>query len=65
MIGIAFLWYIIKYFVRKLDSFSLEVDEIMKGNYSFNMVDYDQGVLSRLNFQFRQMSKKLEMWCDV
>ncbi|UVE41636.1 hypothetical protein KTC92_03930 [Clostridium sp. CM027] len=59
------MWYIIKYFVRKLDSFSLEVDEIMKGNYSFNMVDYDQGVLSRLNFQFRQMSKKLEMWCDV
>ena len=60
MIVIALLWYIIKYFVRKLDSFSLAVDEIMKDNYSFDMKDYDQGILSRLNFQFKQMSKKLE-----
>lgn len=60
VIGVAFLWYIIKYFVRKLDSFSLAVDEIMKDNYAFGMNDYDQGILSRLNFQFKQMSKKLE-----
>ncbi|MGH4124062.1 MAG: sensor histidine kinase [Clostridium sp.] len=60
MVVVTFLWYIIKYFLQKIESFSLAVDEIMKGNYSFNMKDYDQGVLSRLNFQFRQMSKKLE-----
>ncbi|MBZ9607882.1 HAMP domain-containing histidine kinase [Clostridium estertheticum] len=60
MIVIALLWFTIKYFFRKIDSFSLAVDEIMKDNYSFDMNDYDQGILSRLNFQFKQMSKKLE-----
>lgn len=60
MIVIALLWFTIKYFFRKIASFSLAVDEIMKDNYSFDMKDYDQGILSRLNFQFKQMSKKLE-----
>ncbi len=52
---------VLKYIVLKLEKMSLDIDRIMDGNYSVVSNVDKEGILSRLESQFAQMSRRLQL----
>ena len=52
---------ILKYIVKKLEKVSFDMDRIMDGDYSIVSNVDKEGILSRLESQFAQMSRRLQL----
>lgn len=52
---------ILKYIVKKLEKVSFDTDRIMDGDYSIVSNVDEEGILSRLESQFAQMSRRLQL----
>lgn len=52
---------ILKYIVKKLEKVSFDIDRIMDGDYSTISNIDEEGILSRLESQFAQMSRRLQI----
>lgn len=50
-----------KCFEQKLEAFSSNIDKLMDGDYSVNICDEEEGILSRISTQFEQMSRRLKI----
>lgn len=57
---ILFLWES-KYFAERLEYFSRNIDKVMAGDYSVNMISDTEGILSRISIQFEQMTRRLKI----
>lgn len=60
--GILYL-YIFKKFITKLERISFTIDRVMDGDFS-SILDYTkdkEGILSRLEFQFYQMGRRIKL----
>lgn len=52
------------FFIRKLDKLSESIDNIMEGNFLFELENNEEGLLSRVNTQFYQMARRIELTMD-
>lgn len=50
-----------KYFGERLEYFSKNIDKVMAGDYSINMIGDTEGILSRISIQFEQMTRRLKI----
>lgn len=64
VLNITLLMLVLKYVVNKLENISLAIDRIMDGNFSVVSNIDAEGILSRLEFQFCQMSRRLQSSID-
>lgn len=49
------------YFVKNLQKISTAIDYVMDGNFSFDINTNEEGIISRINTQFYQMSRRMEL----
>lgn len=49
------------FFVKRLDKLSKSIDNVMDGNFLFNLENNEEGLLSRINTQFYQMARRIEL----
>lgn len=49
------------FFVKRLDNLSKSIDNVMDGNFLFHLENNEEGLLSRINTQFYQMSRRIEL----
>ncbi|KNF09565.1 two-component system signal transduction histidine kinase [Gottschalkia purinilytica] len=61
LINIILFVFIFKYFINKLEKVSFAIDRIMDGDFSMTVNIDKEGILSRLESQFYQMSKRLKL----
>lgn len=55
---------VLKYIMKKLEKVSFDIDRIMDGDYSTISNIDEEGILSRLESQFCQMSRRLQLSID-
>ncbi len=60
VLNIILFAFVLKYIVNKLENISLAIDRIMDGDFSAAANVDAEGTLSRLEFQFCQMSRRLQ-----
>lgn len=53
--------YVLKRIIGELDKISFEIDRIMDGDFSVVSDTNEEGILSRIEFQFFQMSRRLQI----
>lgn len=61
VISISSFIYVLKRIIGELDKISFEIDRIMDGDFSAVSDTNEEGILSRIEFQFFQMSKRLQI----
>lgn len=59
-IGILFSYYML-FFIKRVEKISAAVDNIMNSNFLLDIEMCEEGILSRLNTQFYQMARWVEM----
>lgn len=50
-----------KYFGERLEYFSKNIDKVMAGDYSVNIISDTEGILSRISIRFEQMARRLKI----
>ena len=61
VLNIALFWGMGKYAIQKLEKLSLTIDRIMDGDFSTVANTDEEGIFSRLESQFHQMSRRLQL----
>ena len=60
-ITISTFFYLIKFFIQKLEKISAGIDKIIDGDFSVEFNFDKEGILSRLESQFYQMGKRISL----
>lgn len=53
--------YLVRYFISKLQSISLNLDNIIDGNFLVETDNVGEGILSRINFKFQHMARIMDL----
>jgi signal transduction histidine kinase len=64
LLNVVLFAVVLKYVINKLENISLAVDRIMDGNFSVVSHVDEEGILSRLESQFCQMARRLQLSLD-
>lgn len=52
------------FFIRRLDKLSQSINNVIEGNFLFELENNEEGLLSRVNTQFYQMARRIELSMD-
>ncbi len=50
-----------KCFGQRMEDFSRNIDKVMDGDYSVNILSNEEGMLSRISIQFEQLTRRLKL----